>query len=261
MDILSTVLFLLPCLRDAQRVSYSDFRLYQQRIPMEMEATLYYPKNHVEAGYPQCIQSLVVDNFMNLPNAVSRSLYRKTQHLLNRKAQKRLLWSLSKYDSRRGRSVLGWGILKQSPEQLVASTKERKEYDVLRSSVFKSLDESPIEQKLPSVHDDMESHHKNFSKLVVEEAIMACISGLDKQVQSLEKGKKAGRSGVSATIVYRSDDYCVCFTHRPLSPFFRRELKSGTVIALIPKGEIYKPDNLVFGIIKLGSLASELRKY
>ena len=122
--------------------------------------------------------------FMNLPNAVSRSLYRRTRHLLKPKIQKSLLWRLPNYGLRRDRpSVLGRGILEHPPELLVASTTDEKEYDVLRSSVFKSLDKSPLEQMLPSVHDDMKSHHKNISKLVVEEAIMACIIGEWKESQ------------------------------------------------------------------------------
>jgi hypothetical protein len=143
---------------------------------------------------------------------------------------------------------------------IVNSLSEEQQFQVYRQKVFANLNEEPP-QELPVVYTDMKSYQKSLASMVVEETIYTVLSSLGQIVQSVMKSDRKG--GVYARITYRdwNNRKYNCFTYRPLQPYYRRELKAGTVVLILPKGDKPEVENFTFAILQRGSIKSSQRKY
>ncbi|KAG7348919.1 DNA helicase [Nitzschia inconspicua] len=150
---------------------------------------------------------------------------------------------------------LAQSILMQPTENIIASTINRESFIEYRRKVFSYLllGEN-LPKALPTVFSSMTEYQKSIASLVVEETIHTVISSLDTLLQSLRK--KNRKKGVYLQIDERHGNFFTSWTKSPLNAFFRRELKAGTVILVLPKGEKPTVEKITLGIIQVGSTKS-----
>ncbi|KAG7348918.1 DNA helicase [Nitzschia inconspicua] len=149
--------------------------------------------------------------------------------------------------------ALAQSILMQPTETIASSTENQESFIEYRRKVFSSLGEG-LPTALPNFFSSMTEYQKSLASLVVEETIHTVISSLDTLLQSLRK--KNRKKGVYLQIDERHGNFFKSWTKSPLNAFFRRELKAGTVILVLPKGEKPTVEKITLGIIQVGSTKS-----
>jgi hypothetical protein len=163
-------------------------------------------------------------------------------------------WSLPPASQLLPKSILG-----PNTSMIVNSVSDKDQLQVYREKVFADLNEE-LPEELPVRFTDMKSYQRSLASFVVEEAICTVLSSLDAIVESL---KKRQRKSVHARITHENGDNqkYECFTYDPLQPYYRRELKAGTVVLLLPKGATSIIQNLTLAILRRGSIKSSRSTY
>lgn len=153
-------------------------------------------------------------------------------------------------------------ILSSPTELLLQSTRSNKHQEELRKEVFERLDLDRPAQ-LPCQHSDVSSYHNSLASLVVEETIYSITTNLERRFDFQEDGKLFRKNGVlvRATTSQSDTTFFECYTHAPLSPTNRNNLRAGAVFFMVPKGRKCVAENMSFGVVQYGSITSIRRTY
>ena len=132
-----------------------------------------------------------------------------------------------------------------------------------KSSIFEALGLEVPDTALPSKYSDYETYYDYLSRLVVEETRYTIIEETRKCVEKAKEGESQKPIGVRIKITGTPDKkpFNECYTYQQLSSRNRNNLKAGSVIAVVPAGKEFIPENMTLGVIQYGSLHSRPRTY
>jgi len=170
-----------------------------------------------------------------------------------------------------------------SPQLVFDATADREQESIYRANVFARL-KLRIPEKLPDSFTSSEQYASMLKRLVVEEALFSVTSKLERfcsEAPGQLKGRNlrlkivddgdgpsklrskhvkrviADNMGHNSTEYRRVDAY----SYKPLSAYYRRNLRAGAVVILIPVGKnLIDVRDVVFGYIHRGSDRSATRK-
>lgn len=150
--------------------------------------------------------------------------------------------------------MLAKAILNHPVDKIFSATEHAESFQNYHKNVFTEIGEV-APQLLPTSFSSMATYQRNLARLVVEESIETVLSSLKVSLEGLKKRNRT--QGVYVrTIEKDSYGFFKSWTTAPLKPYFRKELKAGTVILLLPKGKNLDPKSFSLGIIQTGSTKS-----
>lgn len=154
--------------------------------------------------------------------------------------------------------VLAKAILNHPIDRIFSATEHAERFQIYHINVYTKIGEV-APQLLPTSFSSMATYQKNLASLVVEETIETVLSSLKVSLEGLKKRSRS--QGVYVQTIEKDNyGFFKSWTTAPLKPFYRRELKAGTVILLLPRGKNLDPKTFSLGIIQTGSTKSTKRK-
>lgn len=117
-------------------------------------------------------------------------------------------------------------------------------------------------QRSYQTHSSSEDYHDRLKRLVVEETLYSTVAALEafqeKKTQLMQKDRV--RIHVTGDRSNTNRPWFEAYSYEPLTPWNRKHLRAGSVFVMIPDGGQYDKDDLIFGVIRLGSERSQYCK-
>jgi hypothetical protein len=164
--------------------------------------------------------------------------------------------NVSRSDRRPPGVRLADAILGRDPASLLKAGGDSKIAEELRKEIFEELD-LELPQMKEATYSSSEEYHSALRKLVVEETWFSIVEAL-KSFQSKDR-QQLQNDGVEVRVMGDPSEspWFEALSYQPFSRWNQKNLRAGSVIAIVPHGEEYTEETIMFGVVKQGSEKSQ----